>query len=200
MTEFILETSWDAGDGLDLKLAELLDKYHIPATFYIQNNSNIHEGNILELAEKFNIGGHTVSHPPDMKLLSYDEQFNEIKDNLDYLERIIGKKISTFAYPRGRYDDITIEILKELEIKEGRTTIVGQITLPDDPYRKHTTVHAFQRKEYKGENWLDYGIKKLNEVAKNGGYFHLWGHSYEVDRYDLWDELEILLKEISRYI
>ena len=72
-----IETSWDDGHELDLRLADLLRKYKLPATFYINTVSeekregkDLSEDDIVSLAKDFEIGGHTVSHPPDMKALS----------------------------------------------------------------------------------------------------------------------------------
>jgi len=37
-------------------------------------------------------------------------------------------------------------------------------------------------------------LRMLDRVATRGGVFHLWGHSWEVDRLGLWDELEEVLR------
>jgi peptidoglycan/xylan/chitin deacetylase (PgdA/CDA1 family) len=64
--EVIITTSWDDGHPLDLKLAELLHKYEIPATFYIPVDNVEREcmspQQIREIAQSFDIGGHTYHH------------------------------------------------------------------------------------------------------------------------------------------
>ena len=33
----------------------------------------------------------------------------------------------------------------------------------------------------------------------SGGYFHLWGHSWELDEHDLWDELDRFLGRYGKF-
>ena len=35
--------------------------------------------------------------------------------------------------------------------------------------------------------------KTAEACLHSGGYFHLWGHSWELDEYDLWEELDRFL-------
>lgn len=37
----------------------------------------------------------------------------------------------------------------------------------------------------------------LGQVAKDGGCFHLWGHSREIEEYDLWNKLEMIFNRMS---
>jgi ABC-type uncharacterized transport system YnjBCD substrate-binding protein len=37
----------------------------------------------------------------------------------------------------------------------------------------------------------------FDRVNREGGVFHLWGHSWEIDRYKDWDRLEKVLRYIS---
>ena len=37
----------------------------------------------------------------------------------------------------------------------------------------------------------------LEQAAAQEGVFHLWGHSWEVEQYQMWDELEAILKAAS---
>ncbi|GIW64483.1 MAG: hypothetical protein KatS3mg092_0416 [Patescibacteria group bacterium] len=40
-------------------------------------------------------------------------------------------------------------------------------------------------------------IKIINILFKTGGYFHLFGHSWEIEQQNLWQSLEKLFKIIS---
>jgi peptidoglycan/xylan/chitin deacetylase (PgdA/CDA1 family) len=42
---------------------------------------------------------------------------------------------------------------------------------------------------------LDY---YLEEIDANGGCFHLWGHSWEIEEYDLWDTMDQIFRRIAR--
>lgn len=192
-------TSWDDGKKEDLRITELLKTYQLKGIFFLCNKGlELSQEEIKQLSDEFEIGGHTFSHPMDLKLLSEQEQRVEIELNKDFLEHIIGKKIEWFCYPRGRYNETTIKILKEIGVKYARTTLVGNTKEPEDNYRIATSVHVYpSRQEYKGQNWLEYAKEKFDIVKKEKGVFHVWGHSYEVSRYNLWEDLENLFQYIQ---
>lgn len=45
--------------------------------------------------------------------------------------------------------------------------------------------------------WAKLGKNVFKYVLKNGGIFHLFGHPWEVEKYNLWDDLEKVFKCIS---
>ena len=204
-------TSWDDGNKLDFKIAELLKKYDLPGIFFIPNSSphtNIGADGIKKLSDMgFEIGGHTKTHPRDLKQLSKKQQIDEICFNKGWLAGLVTQDIDWFCYPRGRYNDITVDIVKSF-FKYARTTLVGynQSNLKhpgNSPYRHHPTIHVRpDRKEYQGTPWLEYAKKMFDHCMigwKNGAdiYYHVWGHSWEIEKYGLWDELEELFKYIT---
>ena len=133
-------SSWDDGGKFDGKLADLLLYYGLPGTFFIPSQCNLELEQILEIAKNFEIGGHTVSHFQNLKLLDDDFLKAEILDNKIWLEEILGKKVTQFCYPRGRFDDRIIQAVKA--------------------------------------------------AGSNYNYFHLWGHSAEIDKFKQWTNLE----------
>ena len=194
-------TSWDDGHIEDLRLAEMFKSYSLPAIFFLSNAGlELSISNIENLSKDFEIGGHTTSHPSDIKIIPKEYLENDIKANKQYLEDIIRKPIDWFCYPRGRYNQETIDVVKDAGYKYARTTLVGHTNLNEDSYRIHTTVHAHpHRQEYQGKNWVEYAKEKLLEAKLKNGYFHLWGHSYEIEKFSLWNELEQLLKFIYEH-
>ncbi len=71
----IVTMSWDDGHPLDCKLADLLHRYGIRATFYIPRRSQLatlDERQVASLSEHFEIGGHTLDHLA-LTTLSSDE-------------------------------------------------------------------------------------------------------------------------------
>lgn len=195
--KMICLTSWDDGSKEDLRIAELLQKYELDGTFFIPTNCELTVKNIRELSEDFNIGGHTVNHPVDMKKLNKEQLRDEILPNKTSLEAITRKKVIDFCYPRGRYNEETIEVLKECGFKTARTTLVANTFVPEDKFRIKSTVHAYPyRKEYGHDKWYEYA-KKAFLVAKEDGYFHLWGHSWEIEKFRQWKRLEDVLQFIK---
>src|SRR6266513_1521638 len=69
----IVTTSWDDGDPLDLRLAEMLSLRGLPATFYVplsyRDRPRLSDSDMRELADQnFEIGAHGVRHL-DLRML-----------------------------------------------------------------------------------------------------------------------------------
>lgn len=192
-------TSWDDGSIEDLRLSQLLEKYKIPGIFYIPTNCELLAIDIIYINTLgFTIGGHCKTHPDDLKRLSSKDQFDEIYNNKIYLEEKLGHEINSFCYPSGRYNEITIKNVKLAGFKSARTTLVGNIKEPEDKFRIKTSIHVHpNRKEYNGEQWYEVAKRLLDKAVKEDGYFHLWGHSWELTKFDLWNELEEFFKYIN---
>lgn len=183
-------SSWDDGRIQDLQLAALLRKYKLPAIFYIPSTvCDLDHAQIIDLAKDFEIGGHTMTHPQDIKQLKSKDVWWEISENKSDLQGILGKEITKFCYPRGRFNDRVVELVKKAGYSEARTTKVLK-TVMSDPFRSPTTIHVFQRPEYMGIDWFMLAQAQAEVAAKNGSTFHIWGHSWEIDRDGNWSRLE----------
>lgn len=197
-TNVQIQTSWDDGSFEDLRIADLLRKYSLPGVFFIANVTNeLSEEDIRELAKEFDVGGHTLTHPEDMKRLSASEQFNEIYGNKHWLQNIVGREVEHFCYPGGKFNETTVNQVKRAGFSSARTTNILNTVIPIDQFRVCATIHVKpDRKEYKGNYWLDIAKEKYIEAEQNSGYFHVWGHGYEVDSFQMWEQLEELFKFI----
>ncbi len=209
MKEIKIITSWDDGDQLDLQLGDLLMKYSIPAVFYVAPEhcqllatqirmlSNSGPQGCLTCKDKgglFEVGAHTLTHPMDLKLLSDSDAMKEIAGSKTALEQITGKSITKFCYPRGRFNARIKEIVKGTGLKEARTTKVMNTSFPEDLFETDPSIHVHpDRKEYKGLSWHEMGDVLFNNVLDNGGRFELWGHSWEIEKYNMWEFLEDFL-------
>lgn len=199
----IFETSWDDHCVENKRLADLLFKYAIPGTFYIEAeklNDWKTRDQVFQLRNRFEIGCHSYTHPADMKTLSFPQLYYQTKTAKDDMERIIGR-VNKFCYPRGRYNDEVIKAVREAGFTEARTTQVEFVEYDSsDPFRKPTTIHFYPRKEYGGLDLLDHSKKLFDHAQSIDGYFHLWGHGWEIEKLGLWKELEDLLLYISERI
>lgn len=97
---------------------KLRRKYKIPEEVdrYYRGMSS----NQLEKAGKHalvTLGAHSISHP-DLSRLNRQEQLEEIKGSLDLIRNVSKSQVSTFAYPSGDYNQITLEVLSELGIEK----------------------------------------------------------------------------------
>ena len=197
--------SIDDGHVSDMRVANLLSKYGFKGIFYIPSaqvkntlRMSLKEINDVLVSQGHELGGHTVTHPMDLKLVEDDQLNFELINNRVMLRDMFKQDVTKFCPPRGRYDDRVIQAIKDAGYKESRTTQVLNTDLPEDPYRTHTTVHMFPREEYKGKHWFDVAKEQLDIALSKGekGYFHLWGHSLELDRFNYWYDFESLLKII----
>jgi len=46
-------------------------------------------------------------------------------------------------------------------------------------------------------SWRAVALATFEHALKSGEVFHLWGHSWEIDRYGMWEDLEWLLARIA---
>jgi peptidoglycan/xylan/chitin deacetylase (PgdA/CDA1 family) len=190
-------TSWDDGLVDDMRVARLLLKYQLPGIFYIPTNCNLTAQEIMALAEKFEIGGHTVSHFSNLRLVPDELLEQEIKNNKSYLEFLTEKEITKFCYPRGRYDKRVQQMVAQCGFTEARTTIVLK-TKTEDPFATPTSLHIFQRDEYKGKTWDELAPDLMHQAATEGDWFHLWGHTKELNEYKQWEALESFFKKLIK--
>jgi peptidoglycan/xylan/chitin deacetylase (PgdA/CDA1 family) len=99
----------------------------------------------------FDIGGHTMSHPA-LPYHKKEIQQEEILNNKIFLENITGKKINLFAYPSGRYNDTTVEIVKQINFKAAFTTNAHII-------KKHSDLFMLGR--FQVNNWNGNKFKQM---------------------------------------
>jgi len=186
-----IQTSWDDGKKQDLRLADLLRQYEVPATFYIPNSTELSIEEIKGISIDFEIGGHTVNHIPLTDLNKTEARW-EIKWNKRWLEDIIGRPLTSFCYPKGYYTQRDVKLVKEAGFQEARTVKRLSTSKPKKKFEIETTIHVYPNHKDQGD-WL----QRAKEIwDSEPDYFHLWGHSWELDKFDLWGELE----EFLRYI
>ncbi len=180
----------------DIKLANLLKKYGIKnVIFYVMPwNKDL----IRLLKQDFTIGSHTLTHPI-LRNISYEQAKHEIYGSKRILEKVINKKIKSFCYPKGKYNDSVLRLVKKAGYKEARTTDIGYIKKPKNLFRLYTSAHICPvRLEYKGTNWFVEAKKLFDKVMDgDGDYFHLWGHGWEIEQYNEWESLEEFLMYVS---
>lgn len=204
--------SFDDYDAANFEIAEMLQRLGLKATFFIETmphrDGNLAIKQIADLSKMgFDIGGHTMSHPADLKALNAEEIIGEISTSKLQIEGVTGKPCTAFAYTRGRFNDQVVDAVKRCGFLEARTTHVlklvngiGENGLIDDEYYRYrmpTTIHVYdKRKEYQGLSWPEVAKEYLERVRTEGGAFHLWGHSWEILRDGQMQNLENFLKSI----
>lgn len=202
MRKIIVTTSWDDGNKLDLKLAELLAKYGIRGTFYPSPGSkkfSLPDYELKQLAQFHEVGAHTVSHPHLTRIV-LDEAVKEIKDSKKYLEDLLKKEVKMFCYPYGEFDETVKNAVKEAGFLGARTVEESVINLPRDFFEFGTAIHVYPLSFWRNLRffkWSGFAKKLFGRALKDGEVYHLWGHSWEIEKYGMWQDLEEILKYIS---
>ena len=98
----------DDGMSSALTFAEVLGRYGLPATYFINNVSPLTPDQILALAQFGAVEAHTVSHA-HLAGMDYESQLAEIVHNKTYLEQITGQPVHFLAWPFGEADDSAIQ-------------------------------------------------------------------------------------------
>jgi len=140
----IVTTSWDDGDVLDERLADLLDRHNIRGTFYMTRSyrpDRVPDDRIRALANRHEIGAHTLTHP-DLRLVSHAAKANEVEGSKLWLEDVIGKPVSMFCYPFGRFDAETKSLVLKAGFQGARTTRQFSVMPTADRFAIATTLHV----------------------------------------------------------
>jgi peptidoglycan/xylan/chitin deacetylase (PgdA/CDA1 family) len=104
-----------------------------------EENRAVTTDELIELGQSalIDIGAHTVTHPV-LSALSPEAQATEIVEGRGKLESILGRPISTFAYPYGEIQDFTnetVEIVRGTGLSAACTTVHGSVEPGDDLFR-----------------------------------------------------------------
>lgn len=220
----IVTTSWDDGDCADLKLAELLRSKGICGTFYIPIEYRERPLGYSELralaSEGFEIGAHgwTQKH---LWGLQPEELAREVRPCKQVLENIVGREVAMFCYPRGRYDAKVVRALQAAGYRGARTVRMLATSSTFNRFEMPTTLQVFPHMRFTYlknvararsleslhsclrevrclGSWLELGKRLFDSVLENGGIWHLYGHSWEIERLGLWDDLREILGYVSR--
>lgn len=216
-----LTTSWDDGHPLDRRLAERLAHHGIRGTFYVPG-SNISgravmdAGDIRALAAAgFEVAAHTYEH---LRLpgLPLEEARRQVEDGRRWLEDILGSAVRGIAYPGGHPGRWGRQLARDAGFAYARTTRMLCLEPGPDPFDMGTTAQVFpHRLPALLRNWLRHGggCRRLGVLSdlgsragllagmeaifararQQGGVIHLWGHSWEIERTNLWPALDEIL-------
>ena len=218
-------TSWDDGHPLDQRIAELLAKYGLTGTFYIpiRNSRRVMTApEIRHLSENFEIGAHTTDHLV-LTDLTDEVAEKEIRGSREQIQNITGRTCETFCFPRGLFHCRHLAIVRHAGFRCARTVELLSTQFPAERAGVHlipTTIQAaphhwsaYVRNCAKRLAWRNFGNfvlhvrsrdwptiarSMLRVVARRGGVFHLWGHSWEVEEHHQWPQLEEILREMQQ--
>ncbi|HTZ57779.1 MAG TPA: polysaccharide deacetylase family protein [Acidobacteriaceae bacterium] len=147
----------------DLKREEAMEQLRRGATYPDrQQHRCLTEDELRELAsgELVEIGAHTLTHPV-LSQLPPDQQQHEIGGSRRRLEALIGRNITSFAYPYGKkmhYTSETVKTVKANGFSCACSNFGGLVTRISDRF----TLPRFQPMDWDGDRFAD--------VVENGWY------------------------------
>jgi peptidoglycan-N-acetylglucosamine deacetylase len=140
----VITTSWDDGDILDERVADMLDRHGLHGTFYVAQTHRprrLSEADIRLLAARHEIGAHSLTHP-NLTQLDRAEKTREIAGSKNWLEDVTGKPVAMFCYPLGQFDNETKEVVVKAGFHGGRTTGQFSVEPHRDRYAMRTTLQV----------------------------------------------------------
>lgn len=203
--------SFDDGVTQDIRLAELFRKYSLKATFNInsellgEKGGLIREGKrvshnknepseIKKIYSGFEIAAHTLTHPLLPKL-DDEEIVRQVEQDRIKLSALAGYEVIGMAYPGGgiNNDERTAAVIAaKTGVKYARTiTSTHSFDLQADLFRFNPTVHS---SESCLTELAESFIRLETDTPK---LLYIWGHSYEFDINDTWNEFEDFCRLIS---
>jgi len=221
----IVTTSWDDGDVWNLKLADLLARRGLPATLYATTGA-LGQGTTMSAAQLrsldeagFEIGAHTVSHPV-LSDLHGEELAREVTDCKRTLEDILGREVASFAYPKGRGNREVARALAAAGYRHARGLRMLSLSTDfpafDMPFTVQAYPHPWSRfarnllkrgevwtliestpRIVTSRSWVELGKAMFDRALREGGAWHLVGHSWETERVGGWDELTEMLDYVA---
>lgn len=220
-TRLFLTTSWDDGHPADEKLADLLDRIGVGASFYVPQDNRegrpvLDPGALARLAGRFEIGGHTQSHV-DLTSIPASAIAAEIRDGKAYLEDATGAPVPGFCYPRGGHNAAARAAVVEAGFAYARTTANLCLDPGRDRFRIPTSMQFYNHPPtVRLRNYVRRGryahragalidiltaddlVAATERLARralaSSGVLHIWGHSWEIDAFNLWESLETALR------
>lgn len=203
--------SYDDGVTQDIRLIELLNKYHLKCTFNLNSEKlgqnrmlmckgqrvshyKVHPADVREIYEGHEIAVHTLTHPR-LTELEEAEIIRQVEQDRLNLSELAGYEVIGMAYPCGgvNNDDRVAEIIgRRTPVRYARTITSSFSFEPQtNLLRFNPTVHIMQPETF------DLAEKFLSMTAETPQLFYIWGHSYEFDVADGWTRMEELCRMLA---
>lgn len=183
---------------------------------------------LRDLSLRHELGAHTLHHPT-LTEIDDQQAREEITGSKAWLEDVIGQSVTTFCYPKGMYTTTHRNMVRDAGYSMARTVVPYDISTGNDPFQIPTTYHIypFPLRPIKGlrgirtrlqpirrfmphrsrlnvpltalTSWTSLATALLDEAQRCDGIWHLWGHSWEIEKFDMWSQLDNILKIATSY-
>lgn len=177
--------SVDDACASDVRLADLASRYEVPTVFYwpVEWHSLAYDHGYepldyvqaLDIANRFEIGSHTITHRHLTKI-GMNDAMKEIIGSQYMLRKMFRQSVTKFCPPRGYTNEdltnLTLQFYQSQRLTKGKGLV-----------HVHPESGANKNKPWR---------ECINDDTKE-----LWMHSWELDKFNLWDELEGVLRDYA---
>lgn len=198
--------SYDDGVLQDRRLIKILNKYGLRATFNLNSELLGRAGmltrggisvahckwlpeEVTRIYHPHEVAAHTLTHPTLTQVADDSEVVRQVEEDRKKLTQITDTEVVGMAYPGGgvNHDSRVAKLIREnTGVKYARTTVcTGKFDLPTDMFLLHPT--AFHLNFDTLYALADTFFADESDEPK---LFYIWGHSYEFDIDDTWEEFE----------
>ncbi len=205
--------SYDDGVTQDIRLIEIFNKYGLKATFNLnsgrlgQTRELIREGvtvsqnknkreDIMRIYKGHEVAGHTIDHE-NLTRLTDAEITKTVEGDRIALSEIVGYEVVGMAYPGAGvvYNEHVAKVIRETTgMKYARADdSTGGFELQPDLFLYNPT----ERQHNRFERLYRLAEEFINMKPDSPKLFYIWGHAYEFDINDSWDEMDRFCKFIA---
>lgn len=191
----------DDGTIYDTKVIEIFNKYSIRATFnlnsglqdyvWYKDDLSVRRLDLYKYKDIYNnheVASHSLTHPY-LTNMNDEAVYHEVKQDVENIERIFDRKVTSFSFPFDGFDERTINIIKSVGITH--------IILPDIDDSFRSPVDTFH---IKVTSWnIDDALEKFDRfiIDKNAEIFIYLSHSYDYEFDHSYDKLERLCQMVT---
>jgi peptidoglycan/xylan/chitin deacetylase (PgdA/CDA1 family) len=211
----IVTTSWDDGHPADERVLDMLAERGLRGTFYIPRQHPMCGTVSVALVRKLHdsgaeIGAHSMTHP-NLCQLSERAALSEVQVSKEWLEEVTGSSVPLFAYPFGKHNLQVCRVVMEAGYQAARSLRYNHLRRQREPFRMGITAQAADASpllvtrtwlDVRGSlrqliDWPTRAIRAFDVASARDGVWHLWGHSWEIERNGDWPRLATVLDYIA---
>ena len=192
----------DDGTICDEKVSQIFDKFGIRATFnlntglqdfvWYKDDKPVRRLNLNKyknIYKNHEVSSHSLTHPW-LTSLSDEDALQEVKSDVDNLERIFQREVISFSFPFEGFDEHTIGLVKSVGVKNIiLPEIDSSFLFPTDSF--HIKVSSWN---------IDDALNKLDDFINNkdAELFVFLSHSYDYEFDNSYKKLERLCDILTK--
>jgi peptidoglycan-N-acetylglucosamine deacetylase len=174
---------------------------------------------LRDLAATHEVGSHTLDHLY-LKGATREVIRHQIQAGKAGLEEILTRSVPGFCYPGGKFNSAVTAEVRRAGFQYARTTEDLTVRLPRNSFLMGTTLQFFPHGNAVFTRHMIKGPRRLQKMSlylrlltqrcfrdrlrvaaryaqQSAGVLHIWGHSWELERFGLWHELSEFLKFVT---